>query len=72
MENVYNAIIQVQSDITQDGSIRFIGDKVGIRGYKLEKGELLLDIYETDHFTFKVFKKYSRTADSKNLSRNYL
>ena len=57
LENVYNAIIQVQSDITKDGSIRFIGDKVGIRGYKLEKGELLLDIYETDHFTFKVFKK---------------
>lgn len=58
LENVYNAILQVQSDIIKDGSIRFIGDKVGIRGYSfIEKGELLLDIYETDHFTFKVFKK---------------
>ena len=54
---LWDAICAVKQNIGTDGAIKFIGNKIGICGFSFEgKKDLLLHIYETDHFTFKVFK----------------
>ena len=66
MKDIYNvdtlwkAIESVKDSIGNDGAIKFIGNKIGICGFSMEGSgqnkKLLLHVYETDHFTFKVFK----------------
>lgn len=57
IDTLWEAIGSVKESIGTDGSIKFIGNKIGICGFSMEKEEdILLHVYETDHFTFKVFK----------------
>lgn len=57
LDTLWEAIKNVKEDIGTDGAIKFIGNKIGICGFSMEdKKDLLLHVYETDHFTFKVFK----------------
>lgn len=60
IECLETAIKAVKDSIGNDGSIKFIGDKLGICGYNIknegDKKILQLSVYQTDHFTFKVFK----------------
>lgn len=55
-ERLMASIKIVSDNIVNDNSINFIGDKVGVESFSIDKGYLTLDIYLTDHFTFKVFK----------------
>ncbi len=58
VDTLWEAIEIVKGNIGTDGAIKFIGNKIGICGFSLEgKAEILLRVYETDHFTFKVFKQ---------------
>ena len=42
---------------SNDNTINFIGDKIGISGFLFdEENQLHLHAYKTDHFTWKVFK----------------
>lgn len=56
LSSIMDHIIAVNQSMESDNSINFIGDKIGVSGYVLNKGVLSLKIYLTDHFTFKVFK----------------
>lgn len=60
LENLTDAISKVENSIGADGSVKFIGDKIGICGFGIKKinkkKALILNAYQTDHFTFKVFK----------------
>ena len=55
-DNIIKHIKNVENKMNENNSINFIGDKIGIGGYSINKGTLSLDIYMTDHFTFNVFK----------------
>lgn len=54
--NIKAHIEKVEKTMQDDNSMNFIGDKIGIKGYSIDKGVLTLAIYMTDHFTFMVFK----------------
>lgn len=56
ISNLMAHISLVADSMQLDNSINFIGDKIGISGYELAKGELTPKVYLSDHFTFKVFK----------------
>lgn len=56
-ENIVKHINDVCDNMVRDNSTNFIGDKVGVEGFNIENGILTLEIYNTDHFTFKVFKE---------------
>ena len=56
LSSIMKHINAVSESMESDNSINFIGDKIGVSGYDLNKGILSLKIYLTDHFTFKVFK----------------
>ncbi len=56
LSSIMKHISAVNESMESDNSINFIGDKIGVSGYDLNKGVLSLKIYLTDHFTFKVFK----------------
>ena len=64
-EMLLSHVEKVSKDMIIDHSINFIGDKVGINSYTIEKGQLALNIYLTDHFTFKVFKSIFLDKDLK-------
>lgn len=66
-EKIRSHVDKVIKTMQNDRSINFIGDKVGISGYNLIKKELTLDIYLTDHFTFKVFKSIFFDHDLKDI-----
>lgn len=66
-ENILEHINRLKSKMSEDNSINFIGDKIGISGYILEKGTLSLDIYLTDHFTFNVFKNIFNEKEIKEI-----
>jgi hypothetical protein len=55
----------VKNNAKNNGALNFIGDKVGVCGYKLIKGKLTLAVYETDHFTWFVFKEIFKNENNK-------
>lgn len=55
------AIDTVNSEMESNNAVHFIGDKIGVRGYSIHEGNLTLDIYRTDHFTWQVFKQIFKT-----------
>lgn len=56
-ENIKKAIEKTNKEIQSNNAVHFIGDKIGVCGYDLSKGNLTMDIYRTDHFTWQVFKE---------------
>lgn len=66
VDNIMAHIERVVEKMSDDNSINFIGDKIGIEGYNISKGKLTLDIYMTDHFTFNVFKDIFKDKKVKN------
>lgn len=60
-DTIKNCIDEVNKKIEENNAIHFIGDKIGIKGFEIEKhffkNDLKLSIYKTDHFTWQVFKK---------------
>lgn len=58
IDNICRAIKDLNDKVGKDNSIQFIGDKIGVWDYYIDKkGELELKVYLTDHFTFHVFKQ---------------
>lgn len=58
VDNICKAIKDLSDKVGNDNSIQFIGDKIGVWDYNIDKkGQLELKVYLTDHFTFHVFKK---------------
>lgn len=60
-DNIQKAIEVVNNDMPTNNAVHFIGDKIGVYGYTIEDGKLKLEIYETDHFTWLVFKEIFKT-----------
>lgn len=56
-ENITKAIQKTNEEIDSNNAIQFLGDKIGVCGYDLSEGNLTMDIYITDHFTWQVFKE---------------
>lgn len=40
-----------------DASMAFIGDKVGLYGYDYNKDKMIWECYQSDHFTWRIFKE---------------
>lgn len=55
-QNITSYINKVNQEMDQNNAIHFIGDKLGIKDFTYNKGELQFGIYKTDHFTWQVFK----------------
>ena len=66
-ERITKHINRLAENMSEDNSINFIGDKIGISGYTLENNILSLDIYMTDHFTFNVFKSIFKETEIKDV-----
>lgn len=66
-ERIKMHINRLAKNMSEDNSINFIGDKIGVSGYTIEKKILSLDIYMTDHFTFNVFKSIFKEAGIKDV-----
>ena len=71
LKNIYNekkikeSIENVKNGAKENGAIHFIGDKIGISGYEIVKRELKIKAYETDHFTWLVFKDIFKNNSNK-------
>lgn len=65
LSSLMDSIKTVSDRTLTDNSINFIGDKIGIEGFTIKNGLLTLDIYKTDHFTFKVFKEIFKRRENK-------
>lgn len=59
-------IAKVYKQMSEDNSINFIGDKIGVYGFQMDGKNLKLNAYMTDHFTWKVFKSIYQKEDVKN------
>ena len=71
-DNLHKHILMVNENLKTDHSINFIGNKIGVSGYKIKNNELTLDIYLTDHFTFKVFKEIFKNKKFKDFFQEIL
>lgn len=61
-DNIKNAIMELNEDAIRNKALHFNGDKIGICGYRMKMNifrpnSFTLKIYETDHFSFLIFKK---------------
>ena len=56
-DNLWDFVKYVDSKMSKEHLINFIGDKIGVSDYCLDNGKLKLTTYYTDHFTFHVFKE---------------
>ncbi len=61
-ENIKRAIEELNQEAITNKALHFNGDKIGICGYQMEKNYIkpnsfTLKVYETDHFSFLIFKK---------------
>lgn len=58
VDNICRTIKDINGKFGKNNSIQFIGDKIGVWDYHIDKkGKLELKVYLTDHFTFHVFKQ---------------
>lgn len=57
LESLMEAIDKVDSKMHSEHLINFIGNKIGISDYEINDHKLKLITYNTDHFTFHVFKE---------------
>lgn len=64
LENINKAIKKTNEEINSNNAVHFIGDKIGVCGYDLSEGNLTMDIYITDHFTWQVFKEIFKSEKS--------
>ena len=71
-DNLREHILMVKNNLKTDHSINFIGNKIGVSGYKIINNELTLEIYLTDHFTFKVFKEIFKNKKYKDFFQEIL
>ncbi len=63
---ILSHIEKVDKKMSEDNTINFIGDKIGVYGFQMEGNTLKLNTYMTDHFTWKVFKSIYQMEDVKN------
>jgi len=55
--NIKKHILKVNEGMNNNNAIHFIGDKIGLKGFSIEHKILTLDVFQTDHFTWQVFKE---------------
>ena len=56
-EKIIKARDEVNKTMASNNAVHFIGDKIGVSGFHMINGELTMDVYRTDHFTWQVFKE---------------
>lgn len=71
-KRIHQAIELVNANMATDPSIHFIGDKIGILGYTCSNKEIDLELYKTDHFTFKVFKEIYKDKLNKSTFKDII
>lgn len=65
LNNICQKVEKVKERMRNEQRINFIGNKVGVYGFDLQKGNLTLKTYMTDHFTWLVFKELFKDQDTK-------